>query len=55
LGLDPGETEDISLALELSIPAIVIDEKRGRLAAEKCGIAAVGTLNILELLTPRDS
>jgi len=48
LGLDPGETEAISLALELSIPAIVIDEKRGRLAAEKCGISAVGTLNILE-------
>ena len=48
LGLDPGETEAISLALELSIPAIVIDEKRGRLAAERCGIYAVGTLNILE-------
>ena len=48
LGLDPGETEAISLALELSIPAIVIDEKRGRIAAEKCGISAVGTLNILE-------
>jgi len=47
-GLDPGETEAISLALELRIPAILIDERRGRLAAEKCGIATVGTLNILE-------
>ena len=48
LGLDPGETEAISLALELQIPAILIDERRGRLAAEKFGISAVGTLNILE-------
>jgi len=48
LGLDPGETEAISLALELQIPAILIDERRGRLAAEKWGISAVGTLNILE-------
>ena len=48
MGLDPGETEAISLALELNIPAILMDERRGRLAAEKCGISTVGTLNILE-------
>ena len=46
LGLDAGETEAISLALELHISAIVMDERRGRLAAEKRGISTVGTLNI---------
>lgn len=46
LGLDPGETEAISLALELRLP-ILIDERAGRLVAEEHGITAVGTLNIL--------
>ena len=46
LGLDPGETEAISLALELGLP-ILIDERNGRLVAEEHGITAVGTLNIL--------
>jgi predicted nucleic acid-binding protein len=53
LGLDPGETEAISLALELPNPAIVIDERRGRLAAKKCGVSTVGTLNILEVAHDR--
>src|SRR5205823_2835131 len=48
LGLDPGETEAISLAIELSLPAILIDERAGRIAAEQCGLAAIGTLNILD-------
>jgi predicted nucleic acid-binding protein len=48
LGLDAGETEAISLALELSIPVILMDERRGRLAAKKCGITAIGILNILD-------
>jgi len=48
LGLDPGETEAISLALELSISVILMDERRGRLAAKKCGITAIGILNILD-------
>lgn len=48
MGLDPGETEAISLAIELSLPAILIDERVGRIAAEECGIAAIGTLNILD-------
>ena len=53
MGLDPGETDAISLALELKIPAILIDERRGRLAAERCGISAMGTLNILEAADTR--
>ncbi len=48
MGLDAGETEAISLALELKIPAVLMDERRGRLAAEQCGISTIGTLNILE-------
>ena len=32
LTLDSGETEAISLALELHLPAILIDERQGRIA-----------------------
>jgi len=48
LGLHLGETEAISLALELKIPAILIDERAGRTVAENRGLVAVGTLNILD-------
>lgn len=47
LGLDPGETEAISLAVELHLPAILIDERAGRLVAEGHGLTPIGTLNIL--------
>lgn len=47
IGLDPGETEAISLAVELNISAILIDERKGRFAAEERGLVPVGTLNIL--------
>lgn len=45
--LGAGETEAISLAMELKISAILIDDRDGRLAAEQRGILPVGTLNIL--------
>jgi predicted nucleic acid-binding protein len=48
IALGAGETEAISLALELTVPAILIDDWQGRLAAEQRGIIPVGTLNILE-------
>lgn len=48
IGLGAGETEAISLALELGISVILIDERKGRLAAEKRGLVPLGTLNILE-------
>ena len=54
LGLDDGETEAISLALELHVPSILIDEKRGRLAAQKQGLVPVGTLSILAAASARD-
>jgi predicted nucleic acid-binding protein len=47
LKLDAGETEAISLALELNLHAVLIDEADGRQAAEDCGLKAVGTLSIL--------
>jgi predicted nucleic acid-binding protein len=48
LALGPGETEAISLAMELKIPAILIDEQQGRLAARSRGIDTIGTLSILD-------
>jgi predicted nucleic acid-binding protein len=51
--LDPGEAEAIALAMELNAEAVLIDERKGRLIAEKQGIAAVGTLTILELAAER--
>lgn len=53
LGLDEGETEAISLALELHAPSILIDEKRGRMAAQKQGLVPVGTLSILAAASVR--
>lgn len=47
IALGGGEMEAISLAEELRIPAILIDERKGRLVAEKRGIIPVGTLNII--------
>ncbi len=49
MGLDAGETEAIALALERNIPALLIDERRGREAAEQKFITPIGTINILEL------
>ena len=47
MDLGKGETEAISLAMEIGIHAVLIDERRGRLAARERGMAPVGTLNIL--------
>lgn len=47
LSLDLGETEAISLALELHVPAILIDEASGRRAAQAHGLRTLGTLAIL--------
>ncbi len=47
IGLGAGETEAISLALELHIPAIIIDEQKGRIAASERGLLPVGTLDLL--------
>ena len=47
LSLDPGEAEVITLAKELGISTVIIDEYAGRRFAKMLGINVVGTLGIL--------
>lgn len=49
LGLGPGETQAITLALELQPRFLFIDESKGRRIAQSQGIRVIGTLGILEL------
>ena len=46
-GLDRGETDALALALELKAEMILLDEVRGRTAARRLGVRAVGTLGVL--------
>jgi len=48
LDLDAGETEAISLALELGVDTILIDERKGRLVAAQRGLLLIGTIALLE-------
>jgi hypothetical protein len=45
--LGPGETEAISLALELHADHLVVDEKAARHLAEGLGLKVIGTLGVL--------
>ncbi|MCI4648600.1 DUF3368 domain-containing protein [Phaeodactylibacter sp.] len=45
--LDPGESEAITLALELDADFIIIDEKKGRKIAEDYGLRKIGLVGIL--------
>lgn len=51
--LGKGESEAISLAIEKNVPIVLMDERRGRAAAEARGLLPVGTLNILDLADER--
>jgi predicted nucleic acid-binding protein len=46
-GLGPGESEAISLALELHADRVIIDELAGRSLAQRLGLPLIGTLGIL--------
>lgn len=48
LNVDQGEREAISLAREIHAIAILIDDKKGRTVAGRCGLRTVGTIGILE-------
>lgn len=53
LQLGAGESEAISLAMEHQVQVVLMDERRGRLAAEARGLLAVGTLNLIDLAEER--
>lgn len=46
-GLDPGESEEIILAREVSAAVLLMDERDGRAEAIKRGLNVVGTLGVL--------
>jgi predicted nucleic acid-binding protein len=47
MGLDPGEREAISLALERGVSLILMDETKGRSEAQSLRLTVRGTLGIL--------
>ena len=47
--LGKGEVDAISLALEKRVEIVLMDERKGRAAAQSRGLLAVGTLNLIDL------
>jgi predicted nucleic acid-binding protein len=47
--LGPGESEVLTLAVELNADGVIIDEKKGRREAKKLGLKVLGTLGLLLL------
>ena len=45
--LDPGERDAILLAGELGADQLIVDDRQGRIEAEKRGIAVLGTLGVM--------
>ena len=45
--LDPGESETIALAVELSADVALLDEREGRHAAKRLGVRTLGVVGIL--------
>jgi predicted nucleic acid-binding protein len=54
LNVDEGEKEAISLAREVKAVAILIDDRRGRSEAIKCGLRIVGRIGLLEAAGQRN-
>jgi hypothetical protein len=48
LDVDAGELEAICLAQEIKAAALLIDDRAGRNAAVRCGLAVIGTIGLLE-------
>ncbi|HEV7924937.1 MAG TPA: DUF3368 domain-containing protein [Verrucomicrobiae bacterium] len=53
LDVDAGELEAICLAQEIEAAALLIDDRAGRNAAIRCGLAVIGTIGILEQAAAR--
>jgi uncharacterized protein len=51
--LGPGESEAISLALEIHADRLIIDERAGRRVAEALGLRVAGVLGLLVLSKQR--
>lgn len=49
LSLGAGENEAISLALEQELRVVLLDERKGRAAAQARGLLTLGTLNLIDL------
>ncbi len=48
LNLDAGELEAICLAQEIHANAVLMDDRAGRNAAQKCGLTVIGTIGLME-------
>lgn len=53
LEVDEGEREAICLAREVGAAAILMDDRKGRLVAARCGLRVTGTLGLLEAAAAR--
>ncbi|MFL6600372.1 MAG: hypothetical protein ACJ8R9_03500 [Steroidobacteraceae bacterium] len=53
LGVDAGEMEAICLAEEIKAAAVLIDDRAGRNAASRRGLAVIGTIGLLEQAAAR--
>lgn len=53
LNVDAGELEAICLAQEIKADAVLMDDRAGRSAAMRCGLAVIGTVGLLEKAAAR--
>ena len=53
LNVDEGEREAISLACEIHAVVILMDDRKGRFEAMRCGLRVTGTIGLLEAAAAR--
>jgi predicted nucleic acid-binding protein len=53
LNVDEGEKEAICLAREVNAAALLIDDRKGRSEAIRCGLRVTGTIGVLEAAAQR--